>query len=230
MVILVEWRTRVRNMRRSVGVWNFQQGSTLFLLVRILKIGSLRFSLLARQLQLLQLRRHDGWVSHSICLQILLRCEKNRTMSWIVSHVPWANCFLLIVPPKIVVSEHSPVTQPLRPAGFCCLPSKPDLGINEHAWTKSTTMLYPEQPIGTGFSYGTYPKDERDVAADLWQFMQNFYDVLSGGTVFLWTKRKTLNDDENINNKLMDVHPDWRRWYWQWMDERLSTRTGSHWL
>jgi len=35
-------------------------------------------------------------------------------------------------------------------------------------------MLYPEQPIGTGFSYGTYPKDERDVAADLWQFMQNF--------------------------------------------------------
>jgi carboxypeptidase C (cathepsin A) len=57
------------------------------------------------------------------------------------------------------------------------LESKPDLGINEYAWTKSTTMLYPEQPIGTGFSYGTYPKDENDVAADLWHFMQNFYDV-----------------------------------------------------
>lgn len=55
--------------------------------------------------------------------------------------------------------------------------SKPDLGINEYAWTKSTTMLYPEQPIGTGFSYGTYPNDENDVAADLWQFMQSFYDV-----------------------------------------------------
>jgi Serine carboxypeptidase len=57
------------------------------------------------------------------------------------------------------------------------LSSKPDLGVNEYAWTKSTTMLYPEQPIGTGFSYGTYPNDEDDVAADLWHFMQNFYDV-----------------------------------------------------
>mmetsp|Transcript_13826 Transcript_13826/g.22234 ORF Transcript_13826/g.22234 Transcript_13826/m.22234 type:complete len:571 (+) Transcript_13826:106-1818(+) len=76
-----------------------------------------------------------------------------------------------------VMMEHSPVTQPLRPAGYCCLSSQPELGVNEYAWTKSTTMLYPEQPIGTGFSYGTYPKDEQDVAADLWQFMQNFYEV-----------------------------------------------------
>lgn len=38
-------------------------------------------------------------------------------------------------------------------------------------------MLYPEQPIGTGFSYGMYPEDENDVAADLYQFMQNFYKV-----------------------------------------------------
>jgi hypothetical protein len=80
-------------------------------------------------------------------------------------------------PPFCFFAEHSPVTQPLRPAGFCCLSSKPDLGVNEHAWTKSTTMLYPEQPIGTGFSYGVYPNDENDVAEDLWHFMQNFYDV-----------------------------------------------------
>lgn len=38
-------------------------------------------------------------------------------------------------------------------------------------------MLYPEQPIGTGFSYGMYPDDENDVGADLYQFMQNFYSV-----------------------------------------------------
>jgi carboxypeptidase C (cathepsin A) len=38
-------------------------------------------------------------------------------------------------------------------------------------------MLYPEQPIGTGFSYGMYPNDEDDVASDLWQFMQSFYGV-----------------------------------------------------
>jgi hypothetical protein len=38
-------------------------------------------------------------------------------------------------------------------------------------------MLYPEQPIGTGFSFGKYPENEEDVAADLWQFMQSFYGV-----------------------------------------------------
>jgi carboxypeptidase C (cathepsin A) len=73
--------------------------------------------------------------------------------------------------------EHSPVTQPLRPAGYCCLSSAPELGINKYAWTQSTTMLYPEQPIGTGFSYGMYPEDESDVSADLYQFMQNFFSV-----------------------------------------------------
>ncbi len=38
-------------------------------------------------------------------------------------------------------------------------------------------MIYPEQPIGTGFSYGMYPEDENDVAADLYHFMQNFYSI-----------------------------------------------------
>jgi carboxypeptidase C (cathepsin A) len=76
-----------------------------------------------------------------------------------------------------VMMEHSPVTQPLRPAGYCCLSSDPELGINQYAWTKATTMIYPEQPIGTGFSYGMYPEDENDVAADLYHFMQNFYSI-----------------------------------------------------
>ncbi|OEU10961.1 alpha/beta-hydrolase [Fragilariopsis cylindrus CCMP1102] len=51
------------------------------------------------------------------------------------------------------------------------------MGVNKYSWTKSTTMLYPEQPIGTGFSFGKYPENEEDVAADLWQFMQSFYGV-----------------------------------------------------
>jgi len=49
-----------------------------------------------------------------------------------------------------VMMEHSPVTQPLRSAGYCCLSSKPKLGVNKHAWTRATTMLYVEHPIGTG--------------------------------------------------------------------------------
>jgi hypothetical protein len=39
-------------------------------------------------------------------------------------------------------------------------------------------MLYVEQPVGTGFSYGhPYPENEHDVSADLDVFLQNFYRV-----------------------------------------------------
>ena len=77
-----------------------------------------------------------------------------------------------------VMMEHSPVTQPLRPAGFCCLKPDPELFYNEHTWTKATTMLYVEQPIGTGFSYGhPLPETEADVSADLYVWLQNFYNV-----------------------------------------------------
>lgn len=76
--------------------------------------------------------------------------------------------------------EHSPVTQPLHNAGYCCLDSQPDLGINKHAWTRGTTMLYVEHPIGTGFSYGhPYPDNELEASADLYQFMQNFYQIFT---------------------------------------------------
>jgi hypothetical protein len=74
--------------------------------------------------------------------------------------------------------EHSPVTQPLHDAGYCCLKATPDLFYNEHAWTRGTTMLYVEQPLGTGFSRGTpLPENELDVSSDLWTFMTNFYQV-----------------------------------------------------
>jgi len=74
--------------------------------------------------------------------------------------------------------EHSPVTQPLHRAGYCCVPTFPKLSYNEYTWTKTTTMLYVEQPIGTGFSFGhPYPEDEHEVSADLYAWMQNFYDV-----------------------------------------------------
>lgn len=77
-----------------------------------------------------------------------------------------------------VMMENSPVTQPLHDAGYCCLDALPDLYYNPHSWTRATTMLYVEQPIGTGFSYGhPLPEDEHDVAHDLYEFMQNFYQI-----------------------------------------------------
>lgn len=77
-----------------------------------------------------------------------------------------------------VMMEHSPVTQPLRPAGFCCLKPTPDLDYNQHTWAKATTMLYVEHPWGTGFSYGLpEPATELEASGDLYAFVQNFFKV-----------------------------------------------------
>lgn len=77
-----------------------------------------------------------------------------------------------------VMMEHSPVTQPLHSAGYCCLEPTPELSVNEHAWTRATTMLYVEHPVGTGFSEGQpLPEDETDASGDLYEFIQNFYQV-----------------------------------------------------
>jgi carboxypeptidase C (cathepsin A) len=79
-----------------------------------------------------------------------------------------------------VLMEHSPVTQPLHDAGYCCLKTTPKMNYNEHAWTRATTMLYVEHPIGTGFSYGhPYPETEQEASSDLDAFLQNFYNVFT---------------------------------------------------
>ena len=80
--------------------------------------------------------------------------------------------------------EHSPVTVPLNPAGWCCEAQDEPLVYNRYAWTNATVMLYVEQPIGVGFSEATNdtpePSSEDDVAADFDSFLQNFYKVFTG--------------------------------------------------
>jgi len=72
-------------------------------------------------------------------------------------------------------------TQPLHDAGYCCLQATPELHPNPHAWTRATTMLYVEHPIGTGFSYGhPYPNTEEEASGDLDAFLQNFFRVFDG--------------------------------------------------
>jgi hypothetical protein len=44
-----------------------------------------------------------------------------------------------------VLFEHSPVTVPLHPAGYCCASANEPLQYNEYAWTQATHMLYVEQ-------------------------------------------------------------------------------------
>lgn len=83
-----------------------------------------------------------------------------------------------------ILFEHAPVTVPLHEAGWCCEPHNETLGANEYAWTRATTMLYVEQPIGVGFSEATNdtpdPSSEDDVASDYDAFLQSFYKVFDG--------------------------------------------------
>ena len=67
--------------------------------------------------------------------------------------------------------ETAPVTTgPLEP-GSCCIDKNAPLIPNAHAWTRSTNMLYVEQPAGTGFSYGPMPKDEEELSAAMHSFL-----------------------------------------------------------
>ncbi|KAI0773570.1 alpha/beta-hydrolase [Fomes fomentarius] len=51
---------------------------------------------------------------------------------------------------------------------------------NEWSWTNLSSILYLEQPVGTGFSVGTpNATNEDDVAAQIVGFLQQFLDVFS---------------------------------------------------
>lgn len=73
--------------------------------------------------------------------------------------------------------ETAPVTTgPLKP-GSCCIEPNAPLRPNHYAWTKSTIMLYVEQPAGTGFSHGPQPHNEEDLSKDFHSFLLNFLTI-----------------------------------------------------
>merc|ERR1711865_1150717 len=49
---------------------------------------------------------------------------------------------------------------------------------NEHSWNSIANVLFVDQPVGTGFSFAdnndAYVKNEKQVAEDMWEFMQAF--------------------------------------------------------
>jgi len=74
--------------------------------------------------------------------------------------------------------ETAPVMVPPRPAGYCCLSPDEPLVYNPYGWTNATAMLYIEQPVGVGYSYGgPDPENEDDVSGDVYAFLVNFYEV-----------------------------------------------------
>jgi carboxypeptidase D len=52
--------------------------------------------------------------------------------------------------------------------------------VNEQSWTNLSSVLWVEQPVGTGFSQGTPNiQNEDDLAAQLVGFMQQFLEVFA---------------------------------------------------
>jgi len=51
-----------------------------------------------------------------------------------------------------------------------------DTTTNPHSWNSNATLVYIDQPTGTGFSYGSgYDHDEAGVARDMYDFLQQFF-------------------------------------------------------
>ena len=52
--------------------------------------------------------------------------------------------------------------------------------VNEYSWTNLSSMLYIEQPVGTGYSQGVPNiNNEEDLAAQFVGFLQQFLEVFS---------------------------------------------------
>ena len=74
--------------------------------------------------------------------------------------------FLETGPEKLYLSPNSPGGYALEPRA--------------HAWTNHATMLYVDNPIGTGFSYTKDPRGfsttDEEIADNLVNFLTQFYD------------------------------------------------------
>jgi carboxypeptidase D len=71
-----------------------------------------------------------------------------------------------------------PITTPLQPAGSYGQKDHEPRLFNRYSWTNVTAVMYVEQPVGTGFSYGAEaPEDEEGVSRDFYNFIQNFITI-----------------------------------------------------
>jgi len=59
--------------------------------------------------------------------------------------------------------------------------SKLQLVHNPYSWNANSSLLFVDQPVGTGFSYSNSPADtvhgEDEVGADMWEFLQGFFQT-----------------------------------------------------
>ena len=70
-------------------------------------------------------------------------------------------------PPLTTTTPHRPCT--VNKEGTATIP-------NVYSWNSNATVIYIDQPAGTGFSYGAgLDHDEKGVAADMYDFLQQFF-------------------------------------------------------
>ena len=66
--------------------------------------------------------------------------------------------------------------------------------FNSYSWNNESNMLYIDQPVGTGFSYGDMKVGtSKEAAADIWIFMQIFlsdsrFAKYSSRKLAIWTE------------------------------------------
>ncbi|CAI5715338.1 unnamed protein product [Peronospora destructor] len=66
--------------------------------------------------------------------------------------------------------------------GPCIVNDDLSLKRNPFSWTERANVMWIDQPAGTGFSYGDaseYDKTEKEVADDMYQFLQEFFQAKS---------------------------------------------------
>merc|ERR1712093_124976 len=52
------------------------------------------------------------------------------------------------------------------------------IDVNPYSWNSNATLIFVDQPVGTGFSYAdadVYERNEDEVASDMFAFFQGFY-------------------------------------------------------
>lgn len=64
---------------------------------------------------------------------------------------------------------------PLRFFGNASTPRR-----NPYAWTKLANVLYVDQPVGTGFSSGSSPRNNLEVIEHFHQWLKEFYKEFPG--------------------------------------------------
>lgn len=48
------------------------------------------------------------------------------------------------------------------------------LKLNPNSWNNNATVLWIDQPAGSGFSYGSFITNEDEMASDMWEFLTSF--------------------------------------------------------